>query len=525
MKRKTILPVIILGLGALLLSACQKSPDSSIVKNKDLEDMIAQAEDQGNGAASVEGIVGEYDTYQTTFQDDALHVTVNVDAKVEIPQAEKMSIFRVRQKAIDQELLDAARKELAGDETLYDGSILEIKTRSMLEKEIQGMKRTMEEIQNAPGMTEKDIQTYLEEYQQILDKLQGQYESAPVQYAWEDFPSDGKLSSVKEKAKTDETGFYQWAYELNPSGDIYYGVSDGKNGQYTALFALNSEDYGNGLKYGRDERGYVQIAGMAPGYSSFGIWKIEDGQLTEEVMCRVGDGSITAEDLVPYSKEPVSLTPQQAKEKAEALLKTLKLTDYQCYNSGLYGEIVQLEEDENGKYPYRQVYILDYLRNIDHVFVDNNSGMKYEEGWEGGNYIKREWGGENIRIVLNDSGILGFYYDSPIEITETVVEKASMKPFDEIKSIFEQMAAVKNAGLTEDESVILQVNRVILRYTRISEPDSFDTGLLVPVWDFIGTSQSVYQSENGETKEEPVERCLMTINAIDGSIINRELGY
>ncbi len=521
MKRKTILPVTILGLGALFISACQKSPDSSIVKNKDLEGMIAQAEDQGNGAASVEGIVGEYDTYQTTFQDDALHVTVNVDAKVEIPQAEKMSIFRVRQKAIDQELLDAARKELAGDETLYDGSILEIKTRSMLEKEIQNLKRTMEEIQNDPKMTEKDIQTYLGEYQQHLDELQGQYESAPVQYAWENFPSDGKLSSVKEKVKTDETGFYQWAHGLNQSGDIYYGVSDGKNGQYTELFALNSEDRGNCLRYGRDERGYVQIVGMVADYTncSRGIWKIEDGQLTEKVMCIIG--APTAEDLVPYSKEPVSLTPQQAKEKAEALLKTLKVTDFQCYNSGLYGEIVQSGKDENGKYPYRQVYILDYLRNIDNVFVDNSSGMKYEEGWEGDNHIKREWEGESIRIILNDSGILGFYYCTPIEITETVVEKASMKPFDEIKSIFEQMAAVMNAGLTEDESVTLQVNRVILRYTRISEPDSFDTGLLVPVWDFIGTSQSV----DGEASWETEEKCIMTINAIDGSIINRELGY
>ena len=47
--------------------------------------------------------------------------------------------------------------------------------------------------------------------------------------------------------------------------------------------------------------------------------------------------------------------------------------------------------------------------------------------------------------------------------------------------------------------------------------DSFDTGILAPVWSFEGTLVDEY----GNT----MEGSIMSINAIDGSVINWELGY
>ena len=144
------------------------------------------------------------------------------------------------------------------------------------------------------------------------------------------------------------------------------------------------------------------------------------------------------------------------------------------------------------------------------------------DGGVGEDYVKKMWSGENVEVIVNDDGIVGFYYRSPIEIMETVVEQASMKNFDEIKDIFEQMVVVTNAtGSTEEDSVSIDVDRVILRYTRISEEDSFDTGLLVPVWDFMGRFTGQY----GEKLNEKSDTCILTINAIDGTVIDRVLGY
>ena len=66
----------------------------------------------------------------------------------------------------------------------------------------------------------------------------------------------------------------------------------------------------------------------------------------------------------------------------------------------------------------------------------------------------------------------------------------------------------------------MNVNEVVLRYMRISEENSFDTGLLVPVWEFLGTKESNY--EKSDSSE---EKNLLTINGIDGTVIDVQLGY
>lgn len=62
----------------------------------------------------------------------------------------------------------------------------------------------------------------------------------------------------------------------------------------------------------------------------------------------------------------------------------------------------------------------------------------------------------------------------------------------------------------------IKVDSVKLGYAIISEEGTFDTGLLVPVWDFNGTV-----NDSGRIDE----TSIMTINAIDGTVIDRGLGY
>ena len=66
----------------------------------------------------------------------------------------------------------------------------------------------------------------------------------------------------------------------------------------------------------------------------------------------------------------------------------------------------------------------------------------------------------------------------------------------------------------------IDVDNVVLRYARISEADNFDSGLLVPVWDFEGTIDDGYSWE-----KEAMPESVLTINAIDGTIIDHTLGY
>lgn len=514
MKRRKL--ALAMGLAAsMMLSACQPSPDSSIVRNKDFDNMLAEAGNTENGTSSVADLAQNYDVYQTTIQNDSLQVTVNVDAQVDIPKTDSMSVMRVRQSNLTQELLDRVRQTLAPDVTFYDASAFDTQTRDQVEQEIQGLKVLQNEVED-DGVSREEIQ-------REIDELQEKYESAPLEVTWSDYLSDGLIHSTAERYEQDRNNAtYAWQHEMNPDGEVFYSVSDGKDGRYISLYVQNNEDYGNCIRYSRDRHAYVDVDSVVADRSChLGRWLLEDGFPAEGVLLE----GVSEDSLTEYADTPLAITQEQAKEQAGELLQALGMTDFSYYEGGMYGEIISPDYIEGEKLGYRKVYILKYLRNIDGVFVNNEGGGKLVDGWSGDDYVKKMWVGESIEVIVDDEGIAGFYYCSPMEIVETVVEQASMKSFEEIKDIFEQMVVVTNAlGSDEEDKVTIDIDRVVLRYTRISERDSFDTGLLVPVWDFMGRNLAEKPTAMfGVISSE--DTCIMTVNAIDGTVIDRELGY
>ena len=195
---------------------------------------------------------------------------------------------------------------------------------------------------------------------------------------------------------------------------------------------------------------------------------------------------------------------------AEELVKM----DFDGYSIG--GTSVGEDKETQG---YRKLYIFRYMRYVDGAFVTFDIKSKHEEGWNGGDYVKKDWPTECVEIRVNDLGIVGFDYNAPLEVTETIVDQSNMKTFDEIKAAFEKMVLITNAKSDSelDSGVTVEIHRVVLGYARISEADSYDTGLLVPVWDIQGKVTDEYGNESVGS--------IMTINTIDGSIIDRSLGY
>lgn len=507
------------------LSACQKSPDSSIVVNKDMDNLIDEAQN-GEGGVNVADVAGNYDSYQTSLQNDSLGVSVNVDARVDIPKAEQMSVFRVSQAPITQELLAKVRQELV-TETLYDGSVLSVATRSDIEQELRQEREYYDSL--AQELEGEDLQIIQTETQAVIDGLQEAYESAPAEVQWQDYPSDGQIHSAAERYQEDSTdSFYSWQYEMNPNGQVYYGVTDGANGDDISLYVQNNPERGNCIRYRKDQHGYEWVAGMelsnlesvnGGGYNGT-IWNSAEN-IPQAIYDSYG-GEVTFTEI---QDEPVTITEEEAIEMADTLLTKLGIVDFQYYEGGLYNEILDIryQSDLNEKegVPYRKEYIFSYMRNIDGAFVTFDASGKHEEGWNGGDYVKKDWGIECIEIRVNDSGIIGFDYYSPLTIVETVVEQSNMKTFEEVRSTFETMVTVANAedpDLLGEGNTTIEIDRVILGYARISEADSYDTGLMVPVWDFKGTKTDSYghYADYGS---------VMTINAIDGSVIDRNLGY
>lgn len=73
----------------------------------------------------------------------------------------------------------------------------------------------------------------------------------------------------------------------------------------------------------------------------------------------------------------------------------------------------------------------------------------------------------------------------------------------------------------QKETLELQIKRAVLGYMRVPDKENPNTGLLIPVWDFTG---SWIIPQNGEGTEEYAieeEFPLLTVDARDGTIIQR----
>jgi len=147
-------------------------------------------------------------------------------------------------------------------------------------------------------------------------------------------------------------------------------------------------------------------------------------------------------------------------------------------------------------------------------------------------YEGQEWNYECCCFIVSDEGIQSFQWSSPNTYLETVTEDTAMLPFSRIDEIFRKMMLVKYEGAAAESSSCklfsYAVNRVALEWQRIFEQGSKNKGLLIPVWNFYGTFD--FQYTNGDhygssEVEQGFAEPLLTINAIDGSIIDLCEGY
>lgn len=253
MKKKN-LACILAGVMVLTLAGCADNPEKSVVREKNMDKMLEEAEKKEDGSdyEQVKEEVKKYETYQTQIKDDNLNVTVDVDAKVEVPEVDKLSVYRVSQKKVDQKFLDTVRKALTPDIKYYDGRKTKVQTKAELAKQI---KQTEKEIADYKKAGDEAMAEETEEF--TLKGLQEEYAKAPDKVELTDFPLDNKIQKIKKLYDSDpEDTFYSWLHELHGNGDVFYGVSDGKDGKYHSLFMQNSPDYGNCLRYESNKDGY-----------------------------------------------------------------------------------------------------------------------------------------------------------------------------------------------------------------------------------------------------------------------------
>lgn len=150
------------------------------------------------------------------------------------------------------------------------------------------------------------------------------------------------------------------------------------------------------------------------------------------------------------------------------------------------------------------------------------------------------WPMESVWVLVGKDGILSFTWDSPS--TEPVVKESqtALLPFEEIASIANTMLPVvvvgpKDRSLVEldringfDTKMDVEITKVSLTLMRVRDKGSLQ-GTIVPVWDFWGTWDWYDAEPNAYGYNEKgmnyTTAPMLTLNAIDGSVVSRLFGY
>lgn len=130
-------------------------------------------------------------------------------------------------------------------------------------------------------------------------------------------------------------------------------------------------------------------------------------------------------------------------------------------------------------------------------------------------------------VAVAPDGIRQVSWESPEDYGEWT--PCELLPFEQIMSVARELLPLKQADVARrlGDRAGLMVNRITLSYCRVRKRDAHDTYELVPVWDFFGNTAKL---TDGELRSEWADGempydSLLTINAIDGLVIDRTYGY
>lgn len=522
---KKVFLLALAALTALSLVACQPTPKESIVKGKNLEKMIdsatktkppAEAADTAGGtaapaAANIAQQMGVQPTYAKELSDAAGKVKIHVNANVVVPDAKGVTVQRVLPQPITQNIIDTLINDLVrGKDQMFDGDSYQL-SKGEIQQKIVDLEAAMTRLSTQgdanvnPKMKGERGQTIL---QGQLDDLKKQLETAPDTAIKN--PTSGQLHT------STDGGNYQTLHALAQS----------EKGGYESFWTIDDPasnvDF---VRYTSEKNGFSPDMGYF--YSKAAI---------EQAEASGYHAGISSAEIAQLPD--VKLTEQEAKDKAQQLLQSLGISNMVCYSaekqyggsteSALGGQMGILLGNSAYVNPRKAVWFLRYARGVNGIPTTYTvwDCMKVEQDSQ-----SAPWSYEDMTFAIDDSGIVGFEWRSPYQVTDTVTENSNVLSFAEAMNVFDTMSLAVNAwdGYAEGnpnlKGIEIDVSEIRFGLTRITEQDKRNSGLLVPAWDFMGNVTYISETDGKTQKMVDGPVPILTINAIDGSIINRSLGY
>ncbi len=542
-----------LAAAAFVLAGCAKTPDQAVVRQKG-DNSLAQyqeadtTEAEAGKAASDDDVVSGAQGESSISDQDAPGIEAadapdaNVsstnalaqrlqvperyiasdsegvyelacDAQVIVPDAEKVSVWKVSQREFSQELIDRVTEAFFGDRPVYNGDTYFVETKEDLLEKLERYKAWQAEGSHpyGPYVFEDSLQYYSEEDLAEMPTLQDYIDACEQNYA--DAPEEPDRSEV-----TPALGASWWIggengeKQYNQDGETkwFIGAVEMDDGTFYEYRLGNRQDMPMEIKVQRKKE---RLEGVS--------WNVLD--LNE-----------LGPERLPSREELVRMTgisPEEAQAMTDAYMEKLGLSEEfsaRAVNlSAGWRLIEEVTDDGSGSEFESAGWQVDYTRDVGGFPVTD------EENYGGALQSMDDtttipWCYERVEFTVNKEGLQNVQILNLYDVGEQQVENVEMLSFPEVAGIFEQMLRIKSADMEYSTLSKYEVDRVQLGYMRIYDPGTDSrSGLLVPVWDFFGrhTDEYDYEGETGSSTVERPQNSFLTVNAADGTVIDRNLGY
>lgn len=468
--KKTICIVLSALTALAVFAGCQKTPENPLIVEKNMENMLEKAQETEHSESDNLSLKEKTQVSfeELAFEETDENVTISAHAAIQVPDGKEMSIIRVKPGDFTQEQITALWNELIGQkEMLKEQNQL---TKAEIENEILFHK---ERINKAESEEEKSY------HEEQIAYYTGLYDTAPESIVPE--PADGNLESFD-----------------NGSGTAYTGIRAVSADGLIRFSAENSYQGEDGIRhdatfyYSRSYENETEIIDRQPEIETIEV-SIDDKTVPKEAL-------------------GLKLSPIEAAEQINAFFETVNLP--------FAAAEMTLKHDKDNNTWYYSAFGTRLVGYIPSAFI---LGESYYEQRDGNNSYMESWNYETVTVSVDDSGIRGVSWEYPVKIIENVVDNSSLLPFSDIQDIFKKMMFVTYKFQARDiDALILDVTDIRLESIRVIEQNAKERqGLLVPAWNFYGTRTR----QSGEDRDTTSKMILLSVNAIDGTIIDVSKGY
>lgn len=498
MKRTTGILTALL-LFAALLPACQPTPAEDAVIPKDEQALQSAIEATAAPAATPDGtgaqatpagpaepLLGErlgaparWSEPPVTQQVPSDTLTVTVDAEVIVPKTARAPVYTARLLGTDADARQAYVDALFGGQPLY-------------------------EYQH--GLLKSDCLAIIEELQQTIDSLD------PADYAQDSTAYEDDVRSLEQRVE-----HYLTAYADAPE-DYTLEPWTGDLADADALLMAAVPDSA--------EPAYQYLM-----FSSGGLLYFRTGA-SETNMLQ------TREPAAPETE-----AARAAQAAVQALLDRLGLDQFHpdTYIPGFHipEHTLWVQHPERYERGFQFAMTPEYAGFPVHEWSTHRGSDSAVQSQPDEAQYAAPLPSVRLTAIVDGGTVSRLNYESPLIITGTENEDAVLLPFSEVQERFYEQI-FRNYHLDAGQPLELRITRVELSLMRVQRADRPGEFYLLPVWDFLGYhltpgddpnthGTAAYYAAHPEELESHLQwsegLSFLTLNALDGSVIDRDLGY